>query len=288
VSEKKGIHQEVLYRRDFGGCVFGHYLVGMANRDGSRSEVSELSRASTWRMVNYLKSSKAEYINMTTLTYPAEFPADGELVKSHLDKFLGRFMKMNESACWFLEFQKRGAPHFHILHTDNVPKGVVALDWAWANGEWWSIRTMTRVERLRKARGGVIAYAVKYAGKAAQKDVPEEYSNVGRFWGVRGNRSVWCASSRIKWDKGGEELEEAIYEVLHEGVSSGEIKMGAWTAGEGVFCQPVERLLPWWKTETQRRIELVLTKYALTEDSGIVTDGDIPPKSVVDRWSTYR
>jgi hypothetical protein len=47
-----------------------------------------------------------------------------------------------------------------------------------------------------------VSYASKYAGKLEQKQVPEGYTGVGRFWGVSGWRGVvsagtFCASSQL-------------------------------------------------------------------------------------------
>jgi hypothetical protein len=46
------------------------------------------------------------------------------------------------------------------------------------------------------------AYATKYATKQEQKDVPQEYQNVGRFWGCWGkSRPVWNYVSRSGSDQ---------------------------------------------------------------------------------------
>ena len=50
-----------------------------------------------------------------TLTYPAEWIWDAKLWKRHLKVFSQRFLRRWPSAgfIWKLEFQQRGAPHFH-------------------------------------------------------------------------------------------------------------------------------------------------------------------------------
>jgi hypothetical protein len=122
---------------------------------------------------------------MITLTYPREFETDGKEVKRHLNLFLKRFdRKYGHYYLWFLEFQQRGAPHYHILSTF----ADVAIDKLWLSSAWYEIvgsgnrdhlLAGTRVERLRKPGA---RYAVKYAYKMRQKSVPTEYQNVGRFY----------------------------------------------------------------------------------------------------------
>jgi hypothetical protein len=135
---------------------------------------------------------------MMTLTYPRDYPSDGKTVKGHLNDFLlwlrkdiGRF-----SYLWFLEFQRRGAPHFHILiDRDFRSHGVLSALRFRVSAEWYRIvgsgdskhlAAGTRVEKIRK-KEGARRYCVKYAQKMKQKVVPKEYVNVGRFWGASRN-----------------------------------------------------------------------------------------------------
>jgi len=64
-----------------------------------------------------------------TLTYPNEFPMDGELVKKQLHNFLAWLRYYDCRYIWLLEFQERGAPHFHILVDKNIPYHDVAEIW---------------------------------------------------------------------------------------------------------------------------------------------------------------
>jgi hypothetical protein len=161
---------------------------------------------------------------MVTLTYPNGWCLDGAEHKNQLRRFLQevqraykrkfekqvdleydeeteRYIKPNtkHSAFWFLEFQKRGAPHFHIF-----------LNWCpdmyWVSKKWFEIvgsddpshaLAGTRTETLKKGRAGTISYASKYAAKADQKVVPEQYLNVGRFWGIYGDRLTMAAATWV-------------------------------------------------------------------------------------------
>lgn len=127
----------------------------------------------------------------------------------YLKRSLGRFEYV-----WFLEFQRRGAPHFHILLTLQGPgrceRELVAeiwskiaepLDLAYTGisspygrkNAVMGISTRDNVfkqhrrqrtwEALRSEEGAA-RYALKYALKAHQKSVPAGYRDVGRFWGA--------------------------------------------------------------------------------------------------------
>jgi hypothetical protein len=106
------------------------------------------------------------------------------------------------SIFWFLEFQDRGAPHYHMFGTWFPSK-------EWVSKTWYRIvdsedirhlHAGTRTEFLRTGRGGTISYASKYANKLKQKVPPKDFENVGRFWGICGNRKVVSASTFVGSD----------------------------------------------------------------------------------------
>lgn len=139
------------------------------------------------RLSHLVDNFHADFRVMLTLTYPAHYPLNGPAVKSHLRALTERARRLgmlkSESWVWWLEFQDRGAPHFHILSTGWIPKAWAAKAWAAVTGGVEA--ACTRVEGLRKPEtaGG---YARKYAAKAEQKDVPPGFERVGRMWGMVG------------------------------------------------------------------------------------------------------
>ena len=170
-----------------------------------RGSITEFSPSSRAGMRHYLRACNAEYQNMVTLTYPSEWPIDGQKVKIDLASFFKRCKRfwddaghagINPSAFWFLEFQKRGAPHFHIFTTHFIPHDLVSRWWYEIVGsnDPKHLKAGTRCEKLRHGKGGLCAYASKYANKNEQKLVPIEYTGVGRFWGVFGDRSTSTAA----------------------------------------------------------------------------------------------
>ena len=160
------------------------------DHDWVRADVTTFSRASRQRLAFTASNTEIKFTSMITLTYPREYPSDGETVKKHFHDFMVNLRNKVSplSHLWFLEFQKRGAPHIHILIRG---MRVCRETQAWVSATWYRIvgsgdlrhlAAGTRLERIRK-ENGARNYAVKYAFKMKQKAVPVGYRNVGRFWG---------------------------------------------------------------------------------------------------------
>ena len=186
---------------------------------GDRGKITEFTDSSRSRMLKYLRECCPTYTHMVTLTYPGFFPSDGREVKNHLRKFiqeLKRYDFRNSissevsssftagdsgfSVFWFMEFQSRGAPHFHLLVNRFVPKDWTARRWyEIVNSEdQRHLRAGTRCEEITAGRAGISSYAAKYAAKNAQKVIPAGYEDAGRFWGVCGEKS--CVSAATIFD----------------------------------------------------------------------------------------
>lgn len=160
-----------------------------------RGEIMEFSEASRKRLAFVAANTGVEFKMLVTLTYPGEFPIDGKASKLHLRQFLDwcNLLWDGLEYLWFMEFQKRGAPHYHILLDklpDDASSTMSGLQWR-VSHTWYGIVKSgdpkhllagTRTEVLRNPEGGK-RYAVKYAVKMRQKAVPKEFRNVGRFWG---------------------------------------------------------------------------------------------------------
>lgn len=160
-----------------------------------RGTVTEFSYKSRQRLAFVAANTDVEFKTMITFTYPKEFPSDGETVKRNWHDLLVWLRREFQAPnyLWFLEFQHRGAPHFHLLIDWPMPKareqvkGVrfrVASTWYRIVGSHdpKHLAACTRTDVLRSSDGGA-KYAVKYALKMYQKLVPVGYENVGRFWG---------------------------------------------------------------------------------------------------------
>jgi hypothetical protein len=168
-----------------------------------RTAIKEFSHGTSNRMARYLRECEADYKYMHTLTYPALYPTDGREVKYHLRRYCQELQRISKrlnrartSIFWFIEFQSRGAPHFHLLTTDFYSYKRCAMLWyaIVGTGDLKHLRAGVRVEKIKKGKKGMITYARKYARKQEQKEVPEDYKNVGRFYGVYGLKSTVAAA----------------------------------------------------------------------------------------------
>jgi len=86
---------------------------------------------------------------------------------------------------WRLEWQKRGAPHFHLLVL-----GVDFIHKEWIQAAWGEVigfdRPFTNIGRARSWRGAK-AYCSKYLAKSdSGLDLLPYQQNAGRVWGCFG------------------------------------------------------------------------------------------------------
>lgn len=196
-----------------------------------RGAITEFSKASRKRLAFVASNTGVDFTTMITLTYPSEYPRDGAEVKRDLRGFLDYVRRVFDTPeyLWFLEFQKRGAPHVHILLDITWPttkEGVnrlrvgVAATWyrLVASGDEKHFYAGTSTEKLRSPDGGK-RYAVKYALKMYQKAVPPDYWHCGRFWGhSSGVRPVPGRSYRCTEDDIRGTLEGAPYAPRDDGI----------------------------------------------------------------------
>lgn len=166
----------------------------------SRGRIAGFTPSSRKRLRRYLRNSEAEYRVFGTLTYPADYGRDLHSVKRDLEAFIRRVRRYVSretfSLCWFLEFQGNGRAHIHFYCTDFLPKD-------WLSRSWYEIvgsadprhlAAGTNIKSLAN-REQSTRYALKYASKAEQKVAPDDSEWIGRFWGVRGVKSVVEAST---------------------------------------------------------------------------------------------
>lgn len=192
----------------------GEFPLGLEHEEeihGTKGFVYEWSRQSRRNMIRtfgfldwraFLARGVPE---MVTLTYPEVFPRDGEIVKRHLQAFKERWTRKWGAApvgVWKLEFQRRGAPHFHLYVARPAVRESEFRRWvseAWyevvGSGDVRHLRAGTGVDRQFCARSASVAQLAAYfakhnakwgEGKGYQNDVPEGFEHVGRFWGAWG------------------------------------------------------------------------------------------------------
>lgn len=182
-----------------------------ARLDGaSRGKIEYLSKASRKKLALLASNSPIVFRSFLTVSYPGEFPCDGELVKVHLHSLLKALRRRCPvyDYLWFLEFQQRGAPHFHIFLSHDLPQphdtmrrrsGSTVRDclvhWPsqdWLSDSWYRIVGSGDERHLRAGSAwevltspdGAAKYVAKECSKPYQKWVPKAYQSVGRFWGA--------------------------------------------------------------------------------------------------------
>lgn len=173
-----------------------------------KSRVKMLERFSTLDFTPF--SDEASIIAFLTLTYPSDWISvapTSQSAKRHLSMFRKRFEReFNRPfyALWKMEFQRRGAPHFHLLAP--IPKGSDFK--TWLSKTWTEIVNhpdeLERSKHLQAGTGvdkakGIAAdtaqrvsyYFSKHSSankgsKEYQNTPPDEWvraGSVGRFWG---------------------------------------------------------------------------------------------------------
>lgn len=182
---------------------------------GNRRDITQFTKSSYIKLAFLAANCPIRFQSMLTLTYGEQFPIDGEIVKRHLKNMMiwlvrrfGRF-----SYIWFLEFQRRGAMHIHVLTTLPEPgetrRRMMAQKWVAIQElqDWPYSRIRDKklfhvkqssldfnehptVWEKIKNKEGDARYAVKYATKPHQKHPPLWVKNVGRFWGMSGDCRV--------------------------------------------------------------------------------------------------
>ncbi len=180
-----------------------------------RGEIEYLSGKSRRRLALVAGNSPVVFRSFVTVSYPDEFPCDGKIVKKHLHALLAALRRRcgRLEYLWFLEFQKRGAPHLHLFLDHALPEPLSTMarragrvrkecqvHWPsqdWLSARWYEIVGSGDEKHLRAGAAweviekpdGAARYVAKESYKTFQKVVPVGFRNVGRFWGVSGGVS---------------------------------------------------------------------------------------------------
>lgn len=172
-----------------GACVRKRGVIQEYSRSSKRRSMEAvLSHMPAWKPK---KVGGKEYPGaaLITLTYPKHYPPIDEC-KKHLLAFFQRIRRRYPLACghWCLEWQRRGAPHFHLLVSLGEEPYVISRMWvsdAWAtivgNGkpDEVHLRVGTKVQSVKKHRD-LAAYLSKELSKRFQ--IHNGYN--GRYWGL--------------------------------------------------------------------------------------------------------
>jgi hypothetical protein len=261
-----------------------------------RGLITELSRKSLQKLCLYASNSPVDCRSFITLTYPKDYPCDGKEVKRHLNLILTALRKRigKFSYLWFLEFQRRGAPHFHIFCGYELPAPLcpmrretgrrvkeVRVNWEhqdWLCDRWFEIvdsgdekhRRVGAAWEVVEKPDGMARYVAKEAYKTFQKVVPKDYQNVGRFWGTSRDfkpaepETIWAGLEELKailpagsFGEGGEP-----FPICFEGAEAYRAVMG--TDLDPLYKRAKNRKLREWKFTAPQKM---LNSGKLMQDS---------------------
>ncbi len=183
---------------------------------GNKKQIKEFSprsRVRLLKLVSRLDVSQEKCPVFVTLTFGQLYPTPQQS-KEYMRLFvrkLDRRSSKDVSSIWRMEFQERGAPHFHLIvfGLDYIKKEYVAKLWAetigqkyWDNSKDEPAYPFTRIEGVQQHRK-LIYYVSKYVAKVEDKGSPRQaegdvrgddsscgfnsvlyMDTVGRFWGI--------------------------------------------------------------------------------------------------------
>lgn len=130
-----------------------------------------------------------------TLTYPAVWEPNARTWKRHLDMLTKRMRRRYPELAgfWKLEFQRRGAPHFHLMifgapTTEDNPRAFVELR-QWIATNWFEVvasgdeKHLYAGTQLDEVRTNAQQYTCKYVSKDQLPESVRDTHN-GRWWGA--------------------------------------------------------------------------------------------------------
>jgi hypothetical protein len=152
-----------------------------------RGIITDFTKGSRRRMLRTMgKIKRSELPMFVTLTYPGVWPKEPAVWKRHLKNFAARLRRRSKNVAflWRMEFQKRGAPHYHLLVwglPESWTKGQGLRDFrSWLAASWYEVvgsgdnrhlQAGTQCDKCQTIRGA-FAYAAKYLGKVEEKVKP--------------------------------------------------------------------------------------------------------------------
>lgn len=216
-----------------------------------RGNIMSLSKRSLIRLMFTMQCTSATLGSMLTLTYPKVYPKSGKIVKKDINVVTQMVRRKGWSYVWFLEFQKRGAPHIHFL----LSPGTVTPHMRAEFGLFWTARIVLsewfleecpegkhasetmkiakfncheKTFELLRLSDGAKRYATKYAAKEKQKKVPSRFVDVGRFWGA----SLDIAPEGQSFDVSEDDVEQWLVENNHPASAYELVPKHVWGVGE--------------------------------------------------------
>lgn len=153
-----------------------------------RGKVTVFSRKSRRRLLEFFaRTAQTDKPRVfLTLTYPSNMTS-AEVGKQHLRAFLERVRRRypQASAIWRIEYQERGAVHFHLLFFSLPYWKIESIRAAWSEiiGEENPRISIETIRSRRRSTWYVSKYVAKVGGSALVSLSNLPYSHEGRHWG---------------------------------------------------------------------------------------------------------
>jgi hypothetical protein len=180
-SEHKSIERVVhIYKND---VLVTYKIQGKRNyKPGIKGKIKSYTKSSQNKLKIFLRNTHCEWHGWATLTYGHYFPLDGKEVKKHLYNFIRvlRYRYPGLKYWWRMEFQERGAPHFHIFFSYQIPQDVTSD--VWSNVIGTTSCNLVRSRHFDSAEEGA-EVSEEYGAKEEKNEPAEGFHNSGRFWG---------------------------------------------------------------------------------------------------------
>jgi len=165
--------------------------VVMGLSSDARRRMCEFLSSVDWGQITASKHISRRSAFFFTLTYADSWGKNPLVWKQHLENFFYRVQYRFPSVgfVWRLEFQKRGAPHFHIICNIGDRKIAVSEMRVLVRKLWAGVikkdeNEADDVRGLFGSGSSVSAYVSKYCGK---DDSQNHHVPSGRCWGVWGS-----------------------------------------------------------------------------------------------------
>jgi len=180
------------------------------SEEKKRGLVSDFSSASRRRLGRLLATVEPhQRFTFLTLTYPKDYP-DAMTAKQHLRSFMKRLTRIEQRTVmiWKLEFQTRGAPHFHLILMNFPFVSQHHMLNMWREVTRHDVKHL-HIEAMANEPSRAFAYIAKYTGKAGSSFTLSAYlsahpgAKVGRVWGMWGKEFIRFApykAALLIWD----------------------------------------------------------------------------------------
>lgn len=161
----------------------------VSGKEGSNKRKIDCFSSSSRRRLRHVAANCCPDIkSQFLLTFHKAVPTDGRTVKRLLNNFLNRLR--NKYSChylWVMEFTRKGNPHIHLYLTCEKSHEIqeyLAKSWnriCQESPEHLAVHLHHK--NMIDWDMGSGRYVCKYLEKHYQKNVPDSFLSVGRFWG---------------------------------------------------------------------------------------------------------